>query len=616
MLNPRLIALNGPAEGETFPLQGERFTLGRQADNDLVLPSLAVSRRHCELCRDADGGYSVVDLGSRHGVFVNSRPVRQCRLAHSDLLTVGGFVLLFLLDDSTAAPAAEAPAEAPFVAGSTLARRPTEILYLDRLRVEAALPAQARIARDLYTLLQVSTALQGPLSLAELGERLLAPVLEVVPAGHAAVLLAEPGAEELTALAERTRGGAAGFPTELLARVLGDKVGLLCEGSAAGGPLSLLAAPLLGRDGLVLGVIGCAGESDPFDERHLELLTAIAGIASPAFDNALHLERLERENRRLREHQLRHDLVGESVPIRRLLDLIARVARADTSVLIRGESGTGKELAAQALHRSSPRARGPFVAINCATLSETLLESELFGHEKGAFTGAIERKTGKIEAAQGGTLFLDEVGEIPRPLQAKLLRVLQEREFVRVGGTRPIRADVRVIAATNLDLEAAIREGSFREDLYYRLKVITLETPALRQRPEDIPLLASHFAALHGQRLGRRGVGISPEARRCLTAYPWPGNVRELGNVIERALVLGENDVILPEDLPDEVVEGAAPVAGELHAARLEHKKKLVLAAWREAGGDYAAAAVRLGVHVNSLHRMIRQLGLKGQLDR
>jgi len=325
------------------------------------------------------------------------------------------------------------------------------------------------------------------------------------------------------------------------------------------------------------------------------------------------MEWLEEERNRL-EASIDVDMVGESPRMREIWRLLTRVAATDSTVLLRGESGTGKELAARALHRNSRRAGRPFVAINCATLSPTLLESELFGHEKGAFTGAIERKTGKFEVADTGTLFLDEVGEIPRSLQAKLLRVLQEREIVRVGGTRPIRADVRVVAATNRDLEAAIREGSFREDLYYRLKVITLETPALRHRPEDIPLLASHFAAVHGRRLGRRTVGISPEARHCLATYPWPGNVRELGNVIERALVLGEADVILPEDLPDEVVEGAAPLAGELHAARLEHKKKLILAAWREAGEDYTAAAARLGVHVNSLHRMIRQLGLKSQL--
>jgi two-component system response regulator HydG len=366
----------------------------------------------------------------------------------------------------------------------------------------------------------------------------------------------------------------------------------------------------------VLGLVyGDSPSRTVFDERHLELLGALAGIGSLALRNALHLRRLERETRRLRAHQLDHDLVGESPPMQRLLDLVARVARADTTVLIRGESGTGKELVAQALHRSSERADGPFVAINCATLSETLIESELFGHEKGAFTGAVARSIGELEVADGGTLFLDEVGEIPLGLQAKLLRVLQERQFVRVGGTRPIATDVRIVAATNRDLEAAVREGRFREDLYYRLKVIALETPPLRERPDDIPLLARHFLALHGRRLGRRGVALSRAAERCLRTYPWPGNVRELGNVVERALVLGDTEEVRPEDLPDEVAEGTAEMPGSFQAALHETKKKLVLDAWRKAGGDYAGAAAILGVHVNSLHRMIRRLDLKDRLD-
>jgi len=641
-LNPRLIAISGPAGGQILPLRGECFKIGRHEDNDLPLSSLEVSRHHCELRRGEDGRYSIVDLDSRHGVFVNGRPVYRHRLEHSDLVTVGGSALLFLLDDSSASGVdlTEEP-KATFVAGSTVARRLTETRYFDPPRLAPALPGEARIARDLQVLLGISQALQGPLPVAELGERLLDALLDVVPAERAAVLLQEAGVEALTTLAMRDRGGAgeaAGTRSglapspALLTQMVREKVGLLCHGApggstpdgASGGVATVLAAPLLGRDGELLGVLyGESQRSEALDERHLELVTAIAGIASLAFENALHLRWLEGENRRLREHQLEHDLVGESPPMRRLLDLIARVARAESTALILGESGTGKELAAQAIHRSSPRSSGPFVAVNCATLSETLLQSELFGHEKGAFTGAVERKIGKFEAARGGTLFLDEVGEIPPPLQARLLRVLQEREFERVGGTRPIRADVRVVAATHRDLPAAIRAGTFREDLYYRLNVITLETPPLRARKEDIPLLASHFVALHGRRLGRRPGfgGISPTARRCLMAYSWPGNVRELGNVIERALVLGDGDVILPEDLPPEVIEGAAPgtpeaVPGEFQAALVEQKKKLILDAWQRAGGDYAGAAALLGVHVNSLHRMISRLGIKDRLGR
>ncbi len=630
-MNPRLIVISGPSEGQTCPLRGELFTIGRHAGNDLQLASLEVSRHHCELRRESDGSFVISDLDSRHGLFVNSRPVRRRRLVHSDLVTVGGSVLLFLLDDSSSSSAGDGAPQVPFVAGSTIARKPTELLYLNRDRVRAALPEQARIARDLNALLDASRSLQGPLPPAEIGERVLKAVLEMVSAERAAVLLREPGTEDLARIAVSVRSGdAEDFrPSRaVIEQVLKEKTGRLCDRlddlagrESVAGIGALICAPLIGGDGDALGVVYAdSATRGAFDERHLELAGAVAGIASLAFENAFHLRWLEGENRRLREHQLEHEMVGESAPMRRLLGLVAKVARSDTTVLIRGESGTGKELTAQAIHRSSVRSGGPFVAINCATLSPTLLESELFGHEKGAFTGAVARQQGKLEAARGGTLFLDEVGEIPPALQAKLLRVLQEREFERVGGTRPIQADVRIVAATNRDLEAAIRAGGFREDLYYRLKVITLETPPLRHRRDDVPLLTSHFLSVHGRRLGRPSVGVSPEARRCLMAYSWPGNVRELGNVVERALVLGDGDVVRPEDLPDEVVENAAlasdVVPSDFQAAVTETKKKLILRAWRRSGGDYSATAELLGVHVNSLHRMVRRLGLKDQLAR
>jgi len=316
---------------------------------------------------------------------------------------------------------------------------------------------------------------------------------------------------------------------------------------------------------------------------------------------------------------LDHDLIGESPRMREIGRLIARVAPTDATVLILGESGTGKELVARALHRGSRRTDRPFVAINCATLSETLLESELFGHEKGAFTGALSRKIGKFEVADRGTLFLDEIGEIPTALQAKLLRVLQERELERLGGTRPIRVDVRVIAATNRDLDKALKEGTFREDLYYRLNVISLTLPPLRERREDVPLLASHFAALFGRKLGRPVLGFTPEARACLLRYPWPGNVRELANAVERAVVLGEGELIQPEDLPETVLE-TVPAAGRVPVTRYhdtlnEAKKRLILSAIEQAGGNVTKAAELLGLHPNYLHRLVSNLGLRDRIE-
>ncbi|MEK7753330.1 MAG: sigma 54-interacting transcriptional regulator [Acidobacteriota bacterium] len=391
----------------------------------------------------------------------------------------------------------------------------------------------------------------------------------------------------------------------------------MCELENGAG--SLVAAPLLTPAG-ALGVIALetGAPAAPFDQDHLEWLTAVAVMAASAFESARRLEWLEAENSRLlAEINLRHDMVGESPRMREVFQQIAKAAPADSTVLVRGETGTGKELVARAIHSGSKRSARPFVAINCATLSEALLESELFGHEKGAFTGAVVQKRGKIEVADGGTLFLDEIGELAQSLQAKLLRVLQEREFERVGGTRPIRADIRLVAATNRDLEEATAAGTFRRDLYYRIHVITITVPPLRERREDIPLLASYFVSRFAEKTPRRIAGISPAARTCLNLYDWPGNVRELENALERAVVLGSSELIEPEDLPETILERAWPagVAGsQYHEAVSEAKRRLILTAMEEARGSHQEAARRLGLNPTYLSRLIRNLNLKPAL--
>ena len=331
--------------------------------------------------------------------------------------------------------------------------------------------------------------------------------------------------------------------------------------------------------------------------------------------------RLEQELERIAEHnrrhlaglQFAHDMLGQSPAMRGVFQFIARVAAADSTVLIAGESGTGKELVARAIHRQSARAGRAFVAINCAALTETLLESELFGHEKGAFTGAVAQKRGRLELADGGTLFLDEVGELAPALQAKLLRALEERCFERVGGVRTLQVNLRVLAATNRDLAEAVRRGAFRQDLFYRLNVVSITLPPLRERPEDILPLARHFAAQYAKRMDRAVLGLSPAAESLLARYSWPGNVRELENAIERAVVLGATDLILPEDLPPAVREaetsGGSP--GSYHEAVKQARRQVVLEALAQAGGNYHEAARRLGLHPNNLHRLIRTLDLR-----
>ncbi len=317
-----------------------------------------------------------------------------------------------------------------------------------------------------------------------------------------------------------------------------------------------------------------------------------------------------------REHDP-HGLVGSSEPMRRVLEQIRKVAVTDATVLVLGESGTGKELVARALHEASPRREKPFVSVSCAAIPEGLLESELFGHEKGAFTGAIRRKLGRFELAHEGTLFLDEVGEIPAATQVKLLRVLQERCFERVGGEETVEVDVRVISATNRDLAAAAREGRFREDLYYRLDVVAISLPPLRERPGDVEELANHFLARLAPRLGRAVKGFTPEAIECLRRHRWPGNVRELENVLEQALVFTDGERIRPGDLPEALrrapAAGALPVpAGDRSLTEIleDLERQLILAAYERAKGVKAETARLLGIKASALYYKLEKYGI------
>ena len=311
--------------------------------------------------------------------------------------------------------------------------------------------------------------------------------------------------------------------------------------------------------------------------------------------------------------QIRHDLVGQSPVMVVVLDRIGRAAAVDSTVLIQGESGTGKELIARAIHANSVRASAPFVAINCAAIPDGLIESELFGHERGAFTGALAQKRGRIEIASGGTVFFDEIGELSVNLQAKLLRVLQERQIDRLGGTKPIPIDVRVLAATNLDLARAVKEAAFRSDLFYRLNVIPITVPPLRERTGDVSLLMWYFLRKHASHCKRRLRGLRPEARRILTRYDWPGNVRELENAIERAVVMSTSEWIDVNDLPEYVLESAPRHDdGDGYHARVNHaKRETIRKTLEQTGGNVAEAARQLKLQPTYLHRLIKNLGLR-----
>jgi transcriptional regulator with GAF, ATPase, and Fis domain len=634
-LAPKLLAISGPLRNSEFPL-GAQVAIGRDAGNTIRLEDSAVSPQHCVI-ESHDGNAILIDLESHFGTFVNGIPVKDRELKSGDQIAVGNSV--FLVETERPHSLATSPMQisAPEPLNlKVLQFRPHELLNLDAASL-AALPQPARVARNLNTLLQISGALSSLRDEAALPWQLLAMVFDVIPAERGAILMTEDGSPDIRSQVawDRVHGPDHAVPIcqEIVRRVIDERVSLLESGAAIQNSTesaavdqtteqqTRLCVPMISNE-KVIGLIYLEsdGPTTALSEDDFQLLSAIAGLLVIGIENARQLQRLGSENLRLHaEVSLSHDMVGRSARMRDIYQFIKRVAPSDSTVLICGESGTGKELAARAIHNNSPRKTQPFVALNCAALSETLLESELFGHEKGAFTSAIAQKKGFLEVAEGGTIFLDEIGELSPILQAKLLRVLQEREFVRVGGTRPIKINVRFLAATNRDLQKSSREQSFRPDLFHRLNVISITIPPLREHPEDVPALAEHFAARYAQHCNRHVTAISREAMAFLTQYDWPGNIRELENAMERAVVVGSSDRILAEDLPESVLETAKTACSapaKYHDAIRNLKKQLIQAALEQSAGSVTDAASILGVHANYLHRLMRNFQLRPTLKK
>jgi transcriptional regulator with GAF, ATPase, and Fis domain len=618
-VNLRLAAISGPLRDSVFALKDGSLSIGRELSNHLIIDDSLVSPQHCRITLELDQ-WIIRDLGSLSGTFVNGLPVLERPLAHGDQIAVGGSVFLFLREEHPDAhPGTIELSDGSNEAAARTRLRREDVRYLHPEAL-AALPSSERTARDLQTLVKISTAIGSIRNVESLQWQLLGMIFDVVPAERGAILAGNDPEEFSSVVAwDRVSGPqhSVQVDREVAQQVFQERIGILSNDAGEGPPPvhSLICVPLLNLD-KVIGLIylDTANPDVRFTEDDLHLVTAIAGVAAMAIESARQVEWLGSENLRLRaEVNLAHDMVGESVAMREVYQLIEKVAATHSTVLIYGESGTGKELAARAIHRNSPRRDQPFVAINCAALTETLLESELFGHERGAFTGAIAQKRGQLEMANGGTIFLDEMGEISPALQAKLLRVLQERDFMRVGGTKSIPLNIRVIAATNKNLQKATKEGTFREDLYYRLNVVSVTMPPLRDHKEDIPLLAGYFAAKYAERCNRRVLGVSPDAGTLLTQYDWPGNIRELENAIERAICLGSSGMILPEDLPETLHETPAQSmrSSTYHEAVRQLKRQLILTAMDQSEGKITEAARLLGVHSNYLHRLIRNLDLR-----
>ncbi|HKR02971.1 MAG TPA: sigma 54-interacting transcriptional regulator [Pyrinomonadaceae bacterium] len=513
-------------------------------------------------------------------------------------------------------------------------------VYLRTEDVSEELPAADQTARDLNALFRIGRVIHSIRDPKQLQRQLLELLFELIPAERGAVLLTGASINEVISLYGLNRDSkvktAVQVSNTVVTQVLNKGVAIMSNDVQESGSYdkvesllesrvsALLCVPLVFFE-TIIGVIylDTARVGAQFNDEHLQLLTAIADISTIALENAIHLEWLESENQQLHsEANINHNMVGSSPRIREVYQLIARVAPSKSRVLIYGESGTGKELAAQAIHLNSPRADRPFVAINCAAITETLIESELFGYEKHAFTGAESLKKGLFEIAHSGTIFLDEIGELPEAAQAKLLRVLDKGELRRVGGKEIIKVDIRVIAATNRNLEKAVKEKKFRDDLYHRLNVIAFEMPPLRERGGDILSLANHFLAEyseenHSEENGRRVVWIAPEARAMLLTYAWPGNVRELKNTIERAVVLSDTHVLTSESLPAAIKKcGVAgkKSTGNIYDAVREAQREAIINAFTQSRGNHAEATKILGVHSAQLFRLIRVLNLKATL--
>ncbi|MBI4436538.1 MAG: sigma-54-dependent Fis family transcriptional regulator [Candidatus Omnitrophica bacterium] len=508
-----------------------------------------------------------------------------------------------------------------------------EALILETLTQEES----ARVLNDhqkLLILYGVMNSLGSYLDLDKLLEELMSVLFGLVPADHGFIFLLDEPSTHASLVLKRSRypkdGKIDQFVSHtVLGHVLKHQKPVLSmdatqderftgSQSIQMGPIrSILCVPLINKKSILGAVqLESALSHGAFTKEDLMLVGAIANQAAIAIENARLHTRLQRENQSLRQTLGKSEqFVGKSSAVREILGLTERLSSTDSTVLIRGESGTGKEIIARLLHYAGSRKNRPFVSLNCANLSETLLESELFGHEKGAFTDARERKIGRFEQAEDGTIFLDEIGEMASNTQAKLLRVLQEREFQRVGGNQTIHTKARIVASTNKNLEEAIQKGTFREDLYYRLKVIELRLPALRERREDIPLLLDFFIRQFAQELGRPLPKISAEALGLLLSYNWPGNVRELKNSVERAMVLATGNEIDPAHLPIDLLRPTNTVSsteGPASSVSLDGiEREHILKTLESCGWNKKRTASLLGISRPRLDRKIETFQLK-----
>ncbi len=666
-----LIIRQGHRWTDVFRLEpGHPLVIGRASSNEIPIADERSSRRHAEIFFD-QGDWKVRDLGSRNGTYVDGQKLEETKtLAAGNQITVGSCRLTFAKSLDEVVPPLEVDEYSPQSTAHTQSEIPPIVhrqskssildpasLQLDSKTQKSVQSAPHRPIPAVATeLLQLAFDLAKELSVASACELALNRLMLATGCQSGGVLKLEASSKETQkenssptiVLAALQRSGKAYHPVAdtLVASVRRDNTAILARnvssdaylvgGQLATSSMSTKASHVLTTNSVIVAPMRIAeqliglvhlysrlGEPDLTPD-HLEVTLAVADVLAVSLDNIIRQQALETKLKtsRSRISELEQQLgqavewIGPSAALRQIRDQVQRVGPTQATVLIRGESGAGKELVARAIHDSSQRANGPFVALNCAALTPTLLESELFGHEKGAFTGASDRKLGKFEQASGGTIMLDELGEMSSEIQAKFLRVLEGKAFERVGGSKPIQVDVRVIAATNRDLEQAVRDGQFRSDLYFRLRVIELLVPPLRQRPEDIMPLAEYFLYQFISRSGHGPTGFSERAKLAMQQYNWPGNVRELRNCVERAFVLANGPLAEPEDLalsylqiPGQSVSAVAPTSAnpyqELTIEELEQRH--IEATLEYTAGQKNRAATILGIERSTLDRKLKK---------
>jgi Nif-specific regulatory protein len=621
-----LVLLKPGSVPRTFSLDKPKTTIGRRPTNDITLEDPSVSRAHAEIIRQEDGRHEVCDVGGKWPVRVNDQLVSRYELRDGDRIQIGGSTLVFRMQQPCLAPqvefqAAPSPALEPFEVVSLDARKtllfPSDPAVYDDLaqlrKDHQRLMLLYNFGRDVHSHLEDTSA--GL-------EEIMNMAMETLDAERGFIALLNENSGELECEIARDQRAGEDAAKLLVSRtivhkVARDGVSVLTENALKDGQFSeaksvqeleirsAVCVPLLFRD-KILGVIYLDNRAavGSFSRDDLVFLNALGQLAGIALGNAALHRQVVQENQLLAEAlKPKFQLLGTSVSMEKVYTTIKKAAPSQVTVLIMGETGTGKELVARAVHELSPRREKPFVPVNCAAIPKELIESELFGYEKGAFTGATKAADGKFRAAEGGTIFLDEVADMSLDTQAKVLRVLEQKEFQRIGGSQTFSVDVRVIAATNKDLKREVEEGRFREDLYYRLNVVPVEVPPLRERREDILLLADHFIA-------GRAKKISPKTAALLQSYGWPGNIRELRNCIDRAVVLGDGELIQPEDLPPNIRSQRDQIPAP--AESLEHfEREFIWRTLKKADWHKSEAAKRLGISRQTLDNKINKYKIR-----